>query len=75
VRRERRELSHAVTSVEGKRQFLRGRAVAGSDHLVEVVSGASSHLVAGLAASDVLIDIPETSGFLEAGDAVETWVL
>jgi molybdopterin molybdotransferase len=75
ARREPRELSHAVTSVEGKRQFLRGRNVPGSGHLVEVVSGASSHLVAGLAASDVLIDIPEEVGFLEAGDAVETWVL
>ena len=73
--RESRKLSHAVTSVEGKRQFLRGRNVAGSEHVVEVVSGASSHLVAGLAASDVLIDIPEEIGFLEAGDAVETWVL
>ena len=75
ARRERRALSHAVTSVEGKRQFLRGRSVPGNEHLVEVVSGASSHLVAGLAASDVLIDIPEALGFLEAGDAVETWVL
>ncbi len=75
ARRESSILSHAVTSVEGKRQFLRGRNVAGSEHVVEVVSGASSHLVAGLAASDVLIDIPEEIGFLEAGDAVETWVL
>jgi molybdopterin molybdotransferase len=75
ARRERRELAHAVASVAGKRQFLRGRAVPGSDHVVEVVSGASSHLVAGLAASNVLIDIPEAVESLEAGAEVETWVL
>ena len=75
ARRELRNLSHAVTSVAGKRQFLRGRAVPGSEHPVEVVSGASSHLVAGLAASDLLIDIPEAVSSLEAGAEVETWVL
>ena len=75
ARRERRELSHPVMSVAGKRQFLRGRAVPGSEHVVELVSGASSHLVAGLAASDLLIDIPEAVGSLEAGAEVETWVL
>jgi molybdopterin molybdotransferase len=75
ARRERRELSHAVTSVAGKRQFLRGRTVPGNERLVEVVSGASSHLVAGLAASELLIDIGEAVSSLHAGAEVETWML
>ena len=39
------------------------------------MSGASSHLVAGLAASDLLVDIPADITRLEAGDIVETWAL
>lgn len=71
--REPLELVDPVTSVAGKRQFLRGRHVEGGR--VEVASGPSSHLVAGLAASTVLIDIPEDITQLEAGDIVETWAL
>jgi molybdopterin molybdotransferase len=68
-----RTLVGAVRSVEGKRQFLRGKSLEGGR--VEVVSGASSHLVAGLAASDVLIDVPLEVTSLEAGSTVETWEL
>ncbi|MEP6481371.1 MAG: gephyrin-like molybdotransferase Glp [Rhodoglobus sp.] len=68
-----RILTTAVRSVEGKRQFLRGKARA--DGRVEVVSGASSHLVAGLAASDLLIDVPPDVTSLEAGAEVLTWEL
>lgn len=73
ARREPRVLATALTSVSGKRQFLRGRARA--DGRVEVASGASSHLVAGLAASDLLIDIPLAVSSVAAGETVETWEL
>jgi molybdopterin molybdotransferase len=73
-----RALTTATPSVGGKRQFLRGRAV--DADRVELAGagfkgGASSHLVAGLAAADVLIDIPADVTRLEAGDIVETWAL
>jgi molybdopterin molybdotransferase len=71
--REPRELVEGITSVAGKRQFLRGRSVAGGR--VEAAAGSGSHLVAGLAASTVLIDVPEHITRLEAGDSVETWAL
>ncbi|HEY0260560.1 MAG TPA: gephyrin-like molybdotransferase Glp [Lacisediminihabitans sp.] len=71
--RPTRRLTADVTSVAGKRQFLRGRLV--DDGRVEVVSGPGSHLVAGLAASDVLIDIPADTTSLREGDTVGTWVL
>jgi len=68
-----RTVETAIDSVPGKRQFLRGRI---SDrNAVSIVSGPGSHLVAGLAASDVLIDIPAETTRLEAGDTVETWTL
>jgi len=68
-----RTVETAVDSVPGKRQFLRGRITDGK--AVSVVSGPGSHLVAGLATSDVLIDIPAEITRLEAGDTVETWTL
>jgi molybdopterin molybdotransferase len=73
ARRDRRRLEAAVQSVAGKRQFLRGRAV-GADG-VALVAGPGSHLVAGLAASGVLVVIPEPVTSLAAGDEVETWAL
>ena len=71
--RERRQLSDAVVSVAGRRQFLRGRAAEGGR--VMIASGPGSHLVAGLAASDLLVIIPEEVTALNAGDDVETWAL
>lgn len=71
--RERRQLSDAVVSVAGRRQFLRGRAAEGGR--VVIASGPGSHLVAGLAASDLLVVIPEEVTALNAGDDVETWAL
>ena len=68
--RETRTLISDVRSAPGKRQFLRGRAM--PDGRVEVVGGPSSHLVAGLAASDLLIDIAEDITELKEGDPVET---
>lgn len=76
--RERRMLTEAITSVAGKRQFLRGRVVAGEGAepgRVAPASGPGSHLVAGYAASDLLIIVPEEVTALAAGDEVETWAL
>lgn len=71
--RETRRLEADVSSVAGKRQFLRGRAV-GPDG-VALVAGPSSHLVAGLAASDLLVIVPDEVTALSAGDDVETLAL
>ena len=70
---ETRVLDSAVRSIPGRRQFLRGRRT--TDDGVTTVGGPSSHLVAALAASDVLIVIPEDVVELAAGDPVETWEL
>ncbi|MET4781646.1 gephyrin-like molybdotransferase Glp [Glaciihabitans sp. UYNi722] len=72
---ERRQLMLAadLRSAPGKRQFLRGRTLPGER--VEIVSGPGSHLVAGLAASDVLVDVPLETTELKEGDTVETWQL
>jgi molybdopterin molybdotransferase len=66
-------LDAAVRSVPGRRQFLRGRRLDG-DRVV-TVSGPGSHLVAGLAASGLIIDVPEDVVELAAGESVETWEL
>lgn len=68
-----RILDAPLTSVAGKRQFLRGRAL--PDGKVATLGGPSSHLVAALAAADVLLDIPEDVAELPAGATVETWEL
>lgn len=73
ARRDRMTLAADIRSVVGKRQFLRGRAA--ENGTVDVVGGASSHLVAGLAASDFLLDIPAETGGMKAGDTVETIAL
>jgi molybdopterin molybdotransferase len=70
---ETRVLDSAVRSIPSRRQYLRGRRV-GRDG-VTVVGGPGSHLVAALAASDVLIVIPEGVTELAVGDSVETWEL
>jgi molybdopterin molybdotransferase len=70
---ETRVLDSAVSSIAGRRQFLRGRRV-GRDG-VTLVGGPSSHLVAALAASDVLIVVPDDVTQVAAGDSVETWQL
>lgn len=71
--RETRQVRADLSSVPGKRQFLRGRALDGGG--VALVAGPSSHLVAGLAASDVLVVVPEAVTALAAGDDVEVWHL
>jgi molybdopterin molybdotransferase len=71
--RDQRTLIADIASMPGKRQFLRGRVL--GDGRVEPVSGPGSHLVAGLAASDLLIVVAEDTTELKAGDIVETWAL
>ena len=71
--RETRAITTATRSVPGKRQFLRGRA--DDEGYVSLVAGPSSHLVAGLAASTVLVVVPEDITELAEGDDVEVWHL
>ena len=71
--RRRRTLTAGTASIAGKRQFLRGTAV--GESAVTLAGGPSSHLVAGLAASDLLVIVPEDVTELVAGDSVETWEL
>jgi molybdopterin molybdotransferase len=63
-------LAAALTSTPGRRQFLRGRRTA--DGGVETVAGPGSHLVAALAAADVLIDVPAEVTTLPVGATVDT---
>jgi molybdopterin molybdotransferase len=42
---------------------------------VAVVGGPGSHLVASMAAADVLIDVPPAATTLEPGAEVTTWPL
>ena len=70
ARTERLPLAAPLTSVAGKRQFLRGRRADGGS--AEVVGGPGSHLVAALAASELLIVVPEDVTSLDAGAMVDT---
>jgi molybdopterin molybdotransferase len=63
-------LAAALTSTPGRRQFLRGRRT--GDGGVETVAGPGSHLVAALAAADVLIDVPAEVTALPVGAPVAT---
>jgi molybdopterin molybdotransferase len=66
----RRPLAAPLESAAGRRQFLRGRLT--PDGAVETVSGPGSHLVAGLAAADLLIDVPADVTELPVGARVDT---
>jgi molybdopterin molybdotransferase len=70
-------LDGAVSSPTGKRQLLRGRWVRedGQRSRVAVVGGPGSHLVASMAAADVLIDVPAAATTLTPGAEVTTWPL
>lgn len=70
---ERLALAEPLTSVPGRRKFLRGRR--DDDGRALVVGGPGSHLVAALAASDLLIVVPEDVTELDAGAVVDTVVL
>lgn len=62
----------AITSIAGRRQFLRG--VLG-DGLVEPVGGPGSHLLATMATANVLIDIDAETVAIDAGDKVRVWAI
>jgi molybdopterin molybdotransferase len=68
-----RSLAEDLRSIEGKRQFRRGRL--GEGNTVELVAGPSSHLVAAMARADVLVDIPSEVTAMSAGDTVRVWSL
>jgi molybdopterin molybdotransferase len=68
-------LDAAVASPAGRRQLLRGRWVGAAGARVAVVGGPGSHLVASMAAADVLIDVPAAATTLEEGAEVATWPL
>ncbi len=70
VERRARMLAEPLSSTPGRRQFLRARLTA--DGRVETVAGPGSHLVAALAAADVLIDVPADVTALPAGATVDT---
>ncbi|GEM33123.1 putative molybdopterin biosynthesis protein MoeA [Nocardia neocaledoniensis NBRC 108232] len=56
-----------VRSPAGRRQYLRGLLTGDG---VEVVSGPGSHLIAGMAWADVLVDVPAEVTSLPAGSTV-----
>ncbi|MFE6237196.1 gephyrin-like molybdotransferase Glp [Cellulosimicrobium sp. NPDC057862] len=62
-------LAEGLTSPAGKRQLLRGAT--GPDGTVRVVGGAGSHLVASMARTDVLVDVPADVTQWDAGTEVE----
>ncbi|MFI9509780.1 gephyrin-like molybdotransferase Glp [Nocardia sp. NPDC052566] len=67
-----------IRSPEGKRQFLRGSIQWSQDRhpaAVAVVSGPGSHLIAGMAWADVLIDVPAADTSLPVGTIVRVWSL
>ncbi|MEI5584067.1 MULTISPECIES: molybdopterin molybdotransferase MoeA [unclassified Agromyces] len=70
ARTDRMPLAEPVRSIPGRRQFLRGRRT--DDGRALPVGGPGSHLVAALAASELLIVVPEDVEALDAGDAVDT---
>jgi len=65
-----RTLAEPLDSIPGRRQFLRARLTA--DGGVATVAGPGSHLVAALAAADVLIDVPANITTLPEGASVDT---
>ncbi|MFK4224130.1 gephyrin-like molybdotransferase Glp [Streptomyces sp. NPDC019890] len=64
----------ALSSPEGKRQFLRGAYDSGSG-TVSPVGGSGSHLIAALAHADCLIVVPEADTSVEPGAEVEVVLL
>jgi molybdopterin molybdotransferase len=66
------ELTEALESPGDKRQFRRGRFDP-AEGTVAPVGGPGSHLLGSLARSNCLIDIPETTTELGAGEQVVIW--
>jgi molybdopterin molybdotransferase len=69
-------LTAAMTSPEGRRQFMRGQA--GTDaqgRYVEPVGGPGSHLIGALSLANCLIVVPEEATSLGEGDRVQVLML
>lgn len=62
--------SRAITSIAGKRQFLRGIV---TDGFVAPLGGPGSHLLATMATANVLIDIDADATTVGAGEKVRVW--
>lgn len=70
----RAPLSAPLDSPAGKRQFRRGHLNT-VDGTVAAWGGPGSHLLAWLAGADCMLVVPENVTHLDAGDAVEVWLL
>jgi molybdopterin molybdotransferase len=72
----RARLTHGLSSIPGRRQFLRGEYAVdrGGPH-VSPVGGAGSHLIGDLAAANCLMVIGEDVTSLQAGDTVQVLLL
>lgn len=80
LRRRTARLAEGLTSPAGRRQLLRGSVAVGGatgagEPIVEIVGGPGSHLVASMAAADVLVDVPADVTELAAGAEVTVWPL
>src|SRR5687767_10913928 len=65
-------LTHAISSPEGRRQFVRGEYVVDrGGPSVAPVGGHGSHLIGDLASSNALIVVPEDVTSLSAGEQVQ----
>ena len=74
----RARLTEPLTSPAGRRQFARGRHLAGhagEPGSVSPVGGAASHLVGPLAQANALIVVPEDDTAVEAGTLVDVVLL
>ncbi|HLL07563.1 MAG TPA: gephyrin-like molybdotransferase Glp [Nocardioidaceae bacterium] len=68
--------TEAISSVPGRRQFVRGRfRVDTGGARVTPFGGHGSHLVGGLAASNCLVVVPEDTTAIDAGETVEVMAL
>ncbi|MDQ0985043.1 gephyrin-like molybdotransferase Glp [Streptomyces sp. V2I9] len=72
--RARLDTGQALTSPEGRRQFLRGRYDA-EEGTVTPVGGAGSHLIAALAQADALIVVDEDVTSVEPGTETDVILL
>jgi molybdopterin molybdotransferase len=64
-------LTHAISSPEGRRQFVRGEyAVDSAGPYVAPVGGHGSHLIGDLASSNALVVVPEDVTSVPAGEMV-----
>jgi molybdopterin molybdotransferase len=74
--RVRARLTTAVSSPAGKRQYVRSRiSIESGEYTVTPVGGSGSHLIAGYAAADSLVVVPEEITEMPAGTPVPVMLL